>query len=116
MNAQNLESLIGRGRNIQQNNPVKDWVKDEFLTDNNKKKRKLLQRADDFNEHFNRKPMDKDSDIYKNKTSVYVKKLNNKDIKFPKKATLEYYEINLTTKREHIKDCIIQNPYLTKHI
>ena len=38
-------------------------------------------------------PMDKDSDIYKNKRSVYVKKLNNKDIKFPKKETLEYYEI-----------------------
>ena len=37
-------------------------------------------------------PMDKDSDIYKNKRSVYVKKLNNKDIKFPKKETLEYYE------------------------
>ena len=40
-----------------------------------------------------KKPMDKDSDIYKNKRSVYVKKLNNKDIKFPKKETLEYYEI-----------------------
>ena len=40
-----------------------------------------------------KKPMDKDSDIYKNKRSVYVKKFNNKDIKFPKKETLEYYEI-----------------------
>ena len=40
-----------------------------------------------------KRPMDKDSDIYKNKRSVYVKKLNNKDIKFPKKETLEYYEI-----------------------
>ena len=37
--------------------------------------------------------MDKDSDAYKNKRSVYVNKLNNKDIKFPKKETLEYYEI-----------------------
>ena len=37
--------------------------------------------------------MDKDSDIYKNKRNVYVNKLNNKDIKFPKKETLEYYEI-----------------------
>ena len=37
--------------------------------------------------------MDKDSDAYKNKKSVYVNKLNNKDIKFPKKETLEYYEI-----------------------
>ena len=37
--------------------------------------------------------MDKDSDTYKNKRSVYVNKLNNKDIKFPKKETLEYYEI-----------------------
>ena len=39
------------------------------------------------------KPMDKDSDAYKNKRSVYVNKLNNMDIKFPKKETLEYYEI-----------------------
>ena len=40
-----------------------------------------------------KKPMDKDSDAYKNKRSVYVNKLNNKGIKFPKKETLEYYEI-----------------------
>lgn len=40
-----------------------------------------------------KQPMDKDSDAYKNKRSVYVNKLNNKDIKFPKKETLEYYEI-----------------------
>ena len=40
-----------------------------------------------------KKPMDKDSDAYKNKRSMYVNKLNNKDIKFPKKETLEYYEI-----------------------
>ena len=31
------------------------------------------------------KKPDKDSDAYKNKRSVYVNKLNNKDIKFPKK-------------------------------
>ena len=43
-------------------------------------------------------PMDKDSDAYKNKRSVYVNKLNNKDIKFPKKETLEYYEIILDDK------------------
>ena len=40
-----------------------------------------------------KKTMDKDSDAYKNKRSVYVNKLNNKDIKFPKKETLEYHEI-----------------------
>ena len=40
-----------------------------------------------------KKLMDKDFDIYKNKRNVYVNKLNNKDIKFPKKETLEYYEI-----------------------
>ena len=40
-----------------------------------------------------KQPMDKDSDAYKNKRNVYVNKLNNKDIKFPKKETLEYYEI-----------------------
>ena len=39
------------------------------------------------------KPMDKDSDVYKNKKNVYVNKLNNKDIKLPKKETLEYHEI-----------------------
>ena len=35
-----------------------------------------------------KKSMDKDSDAYKNRRSVYVNKLNNKDIKFPKKETL----------------------------
>ena len=40
-----------------------------------------------------KKPMDKDSDAYKNKRNVYVNTLNIKDIKFPKKETLEYYEI-----------------------
>ena len=39
------------------------------------------------------KPMDKDSDIYENKRKVYVNNLNNSDIKFPTKETLEYYEI-----------------------
>ena len=33
------------------------------------------------------------SDVYKNKRNVYVDKMNNKDIKFPKKETLEYSEI-----------------------
>ena len=37
--------------------------------------------------------MDRDSDAYRNKRSVYVNKLNNKDVMFPKKETLEYYEI-----------------------
>ena len=32
-------------------------------------------------------------DVYKNKRNVYVNKLHNKDIIFPKKETLEYYEI-----------------------
>ena len=42
-----------------------------------------------------KQPMAKDSDVYKNTRSVYVNKLtNNKDIKFPKKETLEYYEKN----------------------
>ena len=35
-----------------------------------------------------KKPMNKDSDAYKNKRHVYVNKLNSKDIKFPKKETL----------------------------
>ena len=39
------------------------------------------------------KPVDNDSAVYKNKRNVYVSKLNNKEIKFPKKETLEYYEI-----------------------
>ena len=40
-----------------------------------------------------KKLMDKDSDIYMNKRNVYVNKLDNKEIKFPKKETLEHYEI-----------------------
>ena len=55
MNANTIEDFIGRARLSQQNNPVKDWLEDEFLTDNNKKKRRLLKRADDFNAHFNSK-------------------------------------------------------------
>ena len=34
--------------------------------------------------------MDKDSDTHKNKRRVYFNKLNNKDVKLPKKETLEY--------------------------
>ena len=53
-----------------------------------KKLEELLNKPKQVN-----KTMDKDSDAYKNKRSVYVNKLNNKDIKFPKTETLEYYEI-----------------------
>ena len=43
-----------------------------------------------------KQPMAKDRDVYKNTRSVYVNKLTNtKDIKFPKKETLEYYEKNI---------------------
>ena len=31
---------------------------------------------------------------YKNKRAVYLTKLNNKEIKLPKKSTLEYYKID----------------------
>ena len=59
-----------------------------------------------------KKPMDKDSDAYKNKRSVYVNKLNYKDINVPKKETLEYYEIKFDNQeREHIKLIL----YITKN-
>ena len=35
-----------------------------------------------------KKPMDKDSDAYKNKRSIYVNKLNDNDTMFQKKETL----------------------------
>ena len=59
-----------------------------------------------------KKPMDKDSDAYKNKRSVYVNKMSNKDIKFPKKETLEHYEIKLDDQEKHIKLIL----YFTKTI
>ena len=74
---------------------------------------KILEKLDLIEKNINElltkpkpvnKPMDKDRDdalassgrsldVYKNKRNVYVNKLNDKDIKFPKKETLEYYEI-----------------------
>ena len=35
----------------------------------------------------------KDSEMYRNKKNVYLNKLNTGEIRFPKKETLEYYEI-----------------------
>ena len=83
-------------------------------------KLELIERAvnklnEDKPKPVKKKLMDKDSDAYKNKRSVYVNKLNNKDIKSPKKETLEYYE-SLTTKREHIRHCISRNTGKTKII
>ena len=45
-----LQSLQGRIRNNIQFNPAR-----EFIQDNEKKKKRLLSRADDFNAHFNSK-------------------------------------------------------------
>ena len=49
------------------------------------------------------KPMDKGSDVYKNKRNVYVNKLNNCEIKEPKQQTLDYYGVKLDdVKREYV--------------
>ena len=49
------------------------------------------------------KPMDKDSDVYKNKRNVYVNKLNNCQIKEPKQETLDYYGVKFDdVKREYV--------------
>ena len=39
------------------------------------------------------KTLVKDSEMYKNKRNVYLNKLNTQEIRYPKKETLEYYEI-----------------------
>ena len=44
--------------------------------------------------------------------NVYANKLNNRDIKFPKKATVECYEIKYDGAREHIERCIQQTHIL----
>ena len=49
------------------------------------------------------KPMDKNSDTYKNKRNVYVNKLNNCEIKEPKQQTLDYYGVKFdVVKREYV--------------
>ena len=49
------------------------------------------------------KPMDKNSDTYKNKRNVYVNKLNNCEIKEPKQQTLDYYGVKFDdVKREYV--------------
>ena len=49
------------------------------------------------------KPMDKNSDTYKNKRNVYVNKLNNCQIKEPKQETLDYYGVKFDeVKREYV--------------
>ena len=39
------------------------------------------------------KTLVKDSEMYKNKRNVYINKLNTGEIGYPKRETLEYYEI-----------------------
>ena len=49
------------------------------------------------------KPVDKNSDVYKNKRNVYVNKLNNSEIKEPKQQTLDYYGVKFDdVKREYV--------------
>ena len=49
-----LQSLQGRVRNNIQFNPAKEFIQEQSH-DNEKKKKRLLSRADDFNAHFNSK-------------------------------------------------------------
>ena len=51
-----LQSIKARLRTNQQFNPLKDFIKEQ-LDNNEKKKKRLLTRADDFNAHFNNKQM-----------------------------------------------------------
>ena len=44
------------------------------------------------------KPIDEAT--YKNKRAVYLTKLNNKEIKNPKKETLEYYKVDFDKETE----------------
>ena len=49
-----LQSLQGRVRNTIQFNPARELIQEQSH-DNEKKKKRLLSRADDFNAHFNSK-------------------------------------------------------------
>ena len=51
-----LQSLQGRVRNNMHFNPTRDFIQEQ-LDNNEKKKKRLLTRADDFNAHFNNKQM-----------------------------------------------------------
>ena len=51
-----LQSLQGRVRNNIQFNPAREFATEQ-LEQNEKKKKRLLSRADDFNAHFNSKQM-----------------------------------------------------------
>ena len=51
-----LQSFQARLRTNQQFNPLKDFIQEQ-LDNNEKKKKRLLTRADDFNAHFNNKQM-----------------------------------------------------------
>ena len=49
------------------------------------------------------KPLDKNSDTYRNKRNVYVNKLNNCEIKEPKQQTLDYYDVKYDKdKKEYV--------------
>ena len=49
-----LQSLQGRVRNNIQFNPAREFIQEQ-LDNNEKKKKRLMSRADDFNAHFNSK-------------------------------------------------------------
>ena len=63
---------------------------------------KKLDELTNKSKQYN-KPMDKNSDVYKNKRNVYVNKLNNCEIKEPKQQTLDYYGVKFDdAKREYV--------------
>ena len=63
---------------------------------------KKLDELTNKSKQYN-KPMDKGSDVYKNKRNVYVNKLNNCQIKEPKQETLDYYNVKFDdVKREYV--------------
>ena len=45
------------------------------------------------NSNCQEKEVDRDSSEYKNKRNIYVKKLNEKNIKEPKQSSLECYQV-----------------------
>ena len=44
------------------------------------------------NNNYQPKEVDRDSQEYKNKKSLYLKKFNHRDIKEPKQPTMDYYK------------------------
>ena len=62
-------------------------IKTDEIIEQNKELLKILESMKNMNN------IKKDGQEFKNKRNIYIKKLNNNEIKEPKEQTMKYYDV-----------------------